>query len=234
MENLTLSPRLERLVSLVEPGSVLADVGTDHAYVPVWLLCHGVISRAVATDIHAGPLARAEQVARSFGVREDIRLVLCDGLRGVEPHEADTVVIAGMGGETMISILAGAPWTKQDTRLILQPQSKQPELRAWLWQNGYQITGEHLVRDAGKLYGILTAQGGRAPLPDTAALYGGIPEQHSDPALLRTYLESECAKLLDLAEKLSRSVREEDIRRREEYMEAAAGMRRTLEQMQEV
>lgn len=233
MEKLTLSPRLGLIAGLVEQGSVVADVGTDHGYVPVWLLQNGIVTHAVATDIHAGPLARAKQIAANYGLLQSIRLVLCDGLQGVSPHEVDTVVIAGMGGETMISILEAAPWTRTDTRLILQPQSKQPELRAWLYDHGYRITGEHLVWDAGKLYAVLTAQSGTESMPDTAALYAGEAKLHSNKQLLHSYLEREGQKLAGLAEKLANSKREEDVRRRAEYIDAAAGMQRMLDELKE-
>ncbi len=231
MEKLILSPRLRQITELVRPGSVLADVGTDHGYVPVWLLKNGVIPRAVATDLNRGPLSRAETVAEQYGVRAQLRLVLCDGLRDVAAHEVDTVVIAGMGGETMIGILNAAPWTKENTELILQPQSKLPELREWLYTQDYFITGEYLVRDAGKLYTIFTAQGGTAPLPERTFLYCGVPELHHNVENLCDYLKSESSKLMELASRLTNSGREADRQRREEYLEVAAGMHTLYEKL---
>jgi tRNA (adenine22-N1)-methyltransferase len=209
---------------------VVADVGTDHGYVPVWLLQNGIISRAVGTDINHGPLSRAAQVSADYGVSDRLELRLCDGLTGLLPHCADTVIIAGMGGETIAHILAAADWTRTDTALILQPQSKQAYLRRWLYANGYHITGEHLAREGDKLYTILTAAGGASPMPDTAALYAGEGAKHSDKALLNAFLEQEIDKLERLAAKLEHTSRAADVRRRAEYLEAIAGMRAMREE----
>lgn len=233
MEKLRLTPRLRLIASLVSPGAVVADVGTDHGYVPVWLLQNGVARLAFATDINRGPLSRARQVAQDYGEQERMSLILCDGLRGVQPHAADTVVIAGMGGETIQGILEAAAWTKENTRLILQPQSKQPELRRWLRESGYRITGEFLVRDTGKIYNVLTAEGGAMPIPSTAALYAGELRLHHDKALLAEYLEMSRGKLMELADKLGQSARDDDKRRRDEYLEAAGGMSEMLKEMEE-
>ena len=231
MEKLNLSARLALVASLVEKGSVVADVGTDHGYIPIWLLQNGVISQAIATDIHAGPLDRAKQMSAEYGVSDKIKLLLCDGLAAVAPHEADTVTIAGMGGETIAGILEAAPWTKEGTRLIIQPQSKQPVLRRWLCENGYAIEREFIVHDAGKTYNVLTASGGKMEVPSVAELYVGCAHMHEDKQLLRDYLEHERAKLLQICEKLADSAKNEDKIRRTEYLEAAEGMQRMLEEI---
>jgi len=231
MEKLVLSSRMALIASLVDEGSVLADVGTDHGYIPTWLLINGIIDRAVATDINAGPLSRARQVAQDYEISDSIDLRLCDGLAAVAPHEVNTVVIAGMGGETIISILSAAEWTKKDAKLILQPQSKQPELRRWLYENGYAIKSEHLVKDAGKMYCVFTSCGGSMPAPDTAELYAGCADLHADKALFKEFLEHESFKLLDIASRLEKSAKNEDHYRRAEYIEAAQGMQRMLEEI---
>jgi len=230
-DRIILSPRLQKAASLVPAGAILADVGTDHGYVPAWLLLHGVIRAAVATDINSGPLSRAAETAKKCGVADRLELVLCDGLSGLPPRCADTVLISGMGGETIAHILQAAPWTREGTALILQPQSKQPELRRWLYANGCHITGEHLAKEGDKLYTILTAAGGASPMPDTAALYAGAADKHSDKALLGAFLEQEIAKLERLAAKLEHTSRAADVRRRAEYLEAADGMTKMREEI---
>ena len=141
MRRLELSPRLAAIAEQVPQGARLADVGTDHAYLPAWLLLAGRISGAVATDVREGPLQRGRETARLYKVEDRIVFRCCDGLAAVEPQEADTVVIAGMGGELMARIVERAPWTRGCT-LLLQPMRAQAVLR--------------------QFYGILTATGGRA------------------------------------------------------------------------
>ena len=121
-----LSPRLQSVADLVPEGARLADVGTDHAYLPVWLILQGMIDGAVVSDLRQGPLDRARQNAAHYEVSDKLSFRLCDGLRGVQHHEADTVTIAGMGGETIANILSESPWVGLGScRLILQPMTAQ-------------------------------------------------------------------------------------------------------------
>ena len=138
-----LSPRLRSVAELVPRGARFADVGTDHAYLPVWLLQRGVISRAVVSDLRQGPLDRARSTAEKYGLTGRMDFRLCDGLSAIRPDEADTIAIAGMGGETVAAILAAAPWIwERDCLLLLQPMSAQPVLRQWLQAHGYAIRRE--------------------------------------------------------------------------------------------
>ncbi|MDD3346441.1 class I SAM-dependent methyltransferase [Oscillibacter sp.] len=172
MKDLELTPRLRLLADWVPPGAKLADVGTDHAYLPVWLLLHGRVRCAIAGDLRPGPLERARQTGARYGA-ELIDFRLCDGLSAIAPEEADTIVIAGMGGETIAAILAAAPWTRSGRHtLLLQPMTKAEELRRFLAENGYSITREALVRDRGTLYPVLEATAGEMTLT-TGQLYGG-------------------------------------------------------------
>jgi len=176
-----LTPRLQCLTDCVPSGARLADVGTDHAYLPAALLLRGRIAHAIASDINAGPLARARRTAREYGLDPSaVEFRLCAGLEGVAPEECDTVVIAGMGGETMIGILAAAPWTRDGAHLLLlQPMTKLAELRAWLAGNGYRIARERIVRERGAHYVVMTAAGGAQALSPAdcfaGAAFGGDP-----------------------------------------------------------
>ena len=144
-----LSPRLRSVAGLVPPGARFADVGTDHAYLPVWLLQQGIIEHALVSDLRPGPLDRARSTAARYGLAERMEFRLCDGLSGIAPAEADTIAIAGMGGETIAAILAAAPWVReQGCLLLLQPMSAQSALRPWLQRQGYRIEREHLSREA--------------------------------------------------------------------------------------
>ena len=181
-----LSARLQQIASFVRPGDRVIDVGTDHAYIPIWLLKNGLVRSAIATDIRSGPLERASADARRFGVADTLTLRLTDGLLGCAAEEADTVIIAGMGGETMIGILSAAPWAK-DKRLILQPQTKQDQLRRWLGEHGLAITDAALVHDTGRIYLVWLVEAGEmAPFRgvDAALL------TRRDP-LLKPYLEEQ-------------------------------------------
>lgn len=151
-----LSPRLRMIAQAVPKGARFADIGTDHAYLPVWLLQHGVIDEAIAADLRPGPLDRAKDTANKFGLSDKLDFRLCDGLTGVGAGEVDCIVIAGMGGETIIHILSKAPWTKAEgNMLILQPMSSQEDLRRWLIQNGYQIIREQIAQEEKTFYTIM-------------------------------------------------------------------------------
>lgn len=163
-----LSKRLQAAADYVKVGSAVIDVGTDHGYIPVYLVQNNIAMTVIASDIKRGPLESAVESARSCGVEEKIRFCLADGLPG-QSGGADTVIIAGMGAETIIHILAAAPWTKEGVDLILQPQSKIDELSSWLDSNGYAICDEKLVRDEGKYYIVMLVRGGKSRGPFTNA-----------------------------------------------------------------
>jgi len=150
-----LSPRLHTIARLIPPESRVADVGTDHGHLPIWLLTKGICPFVVASDVAHGPLEAAKRNAAQAGITSGLEFRLADGLGAVSPEEVDTVVIAGMGGETMCGVIQRAPWLKSGTyRLLLQPQSKIPELIEFLSVEGYQIESRHLVEDAGRMYTI--------------------------------------------------------------------------------
>ena len=175
---LTLSPRLRAVADWVPPGCRFADIGTDHAFLPAWLLLTGRISRAIAADLRPGPLERAAETAARFALSGQMELRLSDGLCAFFPREADCIALAGMGGETVRAILAAAPWTRADTLLLLQPQSQLPELRRWLTGNGYRIERERCVYDAGHWYPILQVRGGAdTSLWTPATMLAGQPER---------------------------------------------------------
>lgn len=170
---LELTARLQLLANWVPRGSALVDVGTDHAYLPVWLMLEGRLRSAIACDLRSGPLSRGRDTAGHYGVLDRIRFRQCDGLAGVDPQEADTVVIAGLGGENIVSILAGAAWTADGSHtLLLQPQTRAEELRAFLCANGYAIRRERLVVDRGTMYPVLEVSAGIQSLTP-GQLYGG-------------------------------------------------------------
>lgn len=155
-----LTPRLALCAKFASGAKLLCDVGTDHGYLPISLLEAGEIGGAVAADIRSGPLASARRHALEAGCEDKIRFFLADGLDFPGADECDTVVCAGMGGETIEGILSRAPWTKKGIRLILQPQSKLDELCEWLCGNGYALEGAALAAEGDRLYVVLRVKGG--------------------------------------------------------------------------
>lgn len=188
-----LTPRLRAIAEQVPRGAKFADIGTDHAYLPVRLMLDGVVEAAVAADLREGPLERARRTAAQYGLEEKVCFRLCDGLSGIAPDEADVIAIAGMGGDTIANILAAAPWTGEPGKLLLlQPMTALPELRRWLGSSGYAIKGERIAREGERLYSIWTVTGGEMPPLSTGELWAG--RQSADP-LRGEYLDYMAAKV---------------------------------------
>lgn len=170
--------RLSMAAALVRQGAVFADIGTDHAYLPVFLCESKKISRAIAADIHEGPLETAKKHITAHGLSHMIRTHLANGLAGLEKEGLTDIAICGMGGELIVSILSAAPFVKsKDIRLILQPMTHGADLRHYLAREGFAIEEEQVARAAGKYYTCI------------AACYTGIPYTLTDAeALLGKYL----------------------------------------------
>ena len=153
---LPLSERLLACAGFVAPGDRVADVGCDHGYLGIHLLTQGIASSIIASDVNEGPLQSAMHNARKFGVADKMKFYLSDGVRNV-PRDFDCMVCAGMGADTMMSIIhAAAHWLKDPKyRLILQCQSKRPELRQWLYDEGFRINRETLAKDGKFVYSIM-------------------------------------------------------------------------------
>lgn len=188
-----LTPRLRAVAEQVPRGAKFTDIGTDHGYLPVWLILNGVVDRAVAADLRPGPLERARQTAEQYGVTERVSFRLCDGLTGITPEEADVIAVAGMGGDTIAAILDAAPWTKEPGKtLLLQPMTALPELRRRLGHGGYSIVRERIAREGERLYSIWTVTGGEMPPLSPGELWAG--RQSADP-LRGEYLDYIAAKV---------------------------------------
>ena len=173
-----LSSRLEAACRFVNSGDRVADVGCDHGYLGIYLLKNNIASFVYASDINEGPLNAAVFNAEKFGVRDKIKFYLSDGVRNI-PRDFDTLVCCGMGGDTMISILEAALWLKEGNyRLILQCQSKRPELRKYLGENGWFIRNETVLKDGRFLYTVMEV----VYQPGMELTAGGC---HFPPALLR-------------------------------------------------
>ena len=173
-----LSKRLEAACKFVKPGDRVADIGCDHGYLGIYLLKNHLASQVIASDINEGPLNAAVCNAEKYGVRDKMRFYLSDGVKNI-PRDFDTMVCCGMGGDTMISILDASPWLKDDKyRLILQCQSKRPELRKYLGENGWFIRNETVLKDGRFLYTVMEV----VYQPGMELTAGGC---HFPPALLK-------------------------------------------------
>lgn len=150
-----LSSRLLTCCNYVKQGDRVADIGCDHGYLGIYLLTNGIAQSIIAADINEQPLHSATVNALKFGVRDKMRFFLSNGVVSI-PRDFDTMVCAGMGADTMISILTAAPWLKNDRyRLILQCQSKTPMLRRWLYEQGWSIRRETLAKDGKFVYSVM-------------------------------------------------------------------------------
>lgn len=180
--NIPISCRLLACCAFVRPGDRVADVGCDHGYLGIHLLTKGIASFVIASDIHRGPLNSAIQNADKYGVADKMSFHLSDGLSSV-PRNFDVLICAGMGADTMISILNQSPWLKSGSyRLILQCQSKISVLRRYLSETGWHIVREVIQRDGRFLYTVMEVLFQNAPLLSPGQWY--IP-----PALLYTNSE---------------------------------------------
>ena len=156
--NLKLSRRLSTAASMVTPGNTVADVGCDHGYLPIMLVREEIVPSAIALDVRPGPLSRAKTHIEDFGLTSKIEARLSDGLSALSAGECDTLVIAGMGGPLIEKILGNDPEKAQSFKeMVLGPQSDVPHFRHWLYENGFSIIDEAMVREEGKYYPLIKA-----------------------------------------------------------------------------
>jgi len=160
MKRVKLSNRLRALTDFIDNGASVADIGTDHGYLPAYLVQNKSVDRIFASDISTASLSKARQTAKECDVLNEIIFVSAPGLGGISLDDIDTVVIAGMGGETISSILKDASRTRTpNKKFILQPQSKADILFKFLYDNGYDIHAVKYVKDKRKQYIVIHAEG---------------------------------------------------------------------------
>ncbi len=149
--------RLATIAEMIRKGDRVADIGSDHAYLPILLVKSGISPSAIACDVSDGPINNARANIERSGVF-NVAVRKGDGLAAVSPYDADTFVIAGMGGDLIIKILSGCDWIKNSRyELILQPMTSAEDLRKYLTENGFPITEERAVTSAGRIYTIIKA-----------------------------------------------------------------------------
>lgn len=174
MEKTKLSKRLEQVAAYVPKGARLADVGSDHAYLPLFLVENGHISYAVAGEVVQGPYQSAVTNVAQAGQQETVKVRLANGLAAIEKEDKiDTITIAGMGGRLIADILqAGSQQLSGVQRLILQPNNREDELRLWLIQNSFQIVAETILTENQKFYEIIVVEPGKADLTERELRFG--------------------------------------------------------------
>lgn len=229
-----LSKRMQAVAGLVTAGYKVADVGTDHAYVPIWLMEHDISPKAIALDVNEGPLKRAEQHIREQGLAGRIETRLSDGFDKLSPGEADSAVLAGMGGSLIISILEKNPdVTMRLKECILQPQSEIVKVRAFLLQKGFLFIQEDMVEDDGKYYQMMKVTPAGTPRQEadwkeTELLYGKMLLESRHP-VLRNYLEREFILYNDIKDNLAAREGSRILKRRAEVEHMLECIRKGLE-----
>ncbi|CRM74429.1 tRNA (adenine(22)-N(1))-methyltransferase TrmK [Pseudomonas sp. 58 R 3] len=187
MNEHTLSMRLERVAAHVPVGAHLADIGSDHGYLPVALMRRGVITAAVAGEVATTPFHAAQRTVRDNGLEQHINVRLADGLAAIEAGDGITAIsVCGMGGETIRDILeTGKMHLSGQERLILQPNGGEQPLRQWLMDNGYRILCEELLRENRFYYEIIVAErAGAVTYADEQLYFGPLQMQARSPEFL--------------------------------------------------
>ena len=189
MKEIQISRRLQSVAFFVQEGKVLADVGCDHGYIPIYLLQKKKIKKAIAMDINQGPLMRAKEHIQEWGLENYIDTRLSDGVGALKPDEVQSVVIAGMGGPLM----------------VLQPQSEIGHFRRFLGENGYCITHEEMILEDGKYYPIMRVVHGKMEEQTEAEYLYGKKLLQNRNSVLKEFLDREQEKAEELLEKLKNS-----------------------------
>lgn len=184
-----LDSRLMAIANLVRENKIFADIGTDHAYLPVYLVEKGITKKAVAADLRVGPLENAKDAVVSYGFTEQIELRLSDGLDNFKENEVEEIAVAGMGGLLISQFIERTQWLKnEDIHLILQPMTHIEELRKTLFDNGFVIEEEVVAEDGDKLYIIMSVYfyNGPTAYTDLDLIVGKLP--YNNDNLSKKYL----------------------------------------------
>lgn len=226
-----ISDRLLCCASMVQPGAKVADIGCDHGYLGIWLLREGQAAFVTASDLRPQPLEKAKNNSVQYGTADKMEFSVADGLESIVPGSVDTVVCAGMGGDSIAHILEAAPWIRDPAyTLILQPQTSGNDLRRWLGDNGFAIEEERLVRDSGFLYFTIRARygAGRPLTPGQQYLSQQLLTCGSE--LLPEYFDRILKALEKTVEGIGRSQKQSDRERIAYYQDALLEVREMRKQ----
>ena len=187
-----LSKRLQAVADLVSEGQVVADVGTDHGYIPIYLLETKKCETAIAMDINKGPLLRAKEHIAEHGLTQKIQVKLSDGVEALSVGECDCVVVAGMGGALAVKIMEeGREIFKSLKEFVLQPQSELAKVRQYLWENEYCVIAEDMVLEDGKFYPMMKVKTGLSNPYSQVELHCGRELLAQNHPVLKMFLEKE-------------------------------------------
>ena len=229
-----LSKRLQAVADLVSEGLVVADVGTDHGYIPIYLIETKKSPKAFAMDVNKGPLLRAKEHIAEHGLETRIETRLSDGVRALKKDECDCVVVAGMGGALTIKIMEeGKDIFRSLKEFVLQPQSELQKVRAYLYQNEYSIVEENMVLDDGKFYPMFRVINGQSEEYHAIELCYGKLLLEQKNAVLKTFLQKEKAVKELILSNLEQSFGEHIETRRKEIQEELEGIEYALQRYYE-
>lgn len=204
-----LSKRLQAVADYVTKGSSLADIGTDHAYIPIYLFQQNIIAKAFALDINRGPVTRAEFNIASYGIGQYIETRVSDGMENLQPGEADSAVIAGMGGQLIVKILSAHPHiTDKIKEFIIQPQSEIAFVRRYLRDHNFYISDESMVLEEGKYYTILYVVHGKTKRRETLEPVEEVMYDQYGEHLIKQKHPVFLSFLIDREEKLCKILRQ--------------------------
>lgn len=193
-----LSKRLKAVADMVTKDNIVADIGTDHGYVPIYLIKNDVSKKAYAMDINEGPLKMADKNIRMEGLSEEITTILSDGMDELADNMAETVVIAGMGGDLIVDILSRGSNIKGIKELVISPHKRVDLVRKYLIENHWKIIQEEMVIDAGKYYTIIKSHRGEdVEYTDVELIYGKYLLENKNK-ILKKYLEKENEKFSNI------------------------------------
>ncbi|NCC86705.1 MAG: SAM-dependent methyltransferase [Clostridia bacterium] len=208
---LSLRPRLKMAADMVRDGVVVADIGTDHAYLPAYLLLNNKISGAIAADLRKKPLENAHATLVTYDLDAKIPLILSNGLDNLKPDSADDIVIAGMGGTLIVEILQRCDWIFDNSkRLVIQPMSHAEDVRKFFMQNGFEILKEDVTIDSGRIYiaiNAVFANKDYSEYPESFAYIGKLCESKNPAA--KEFLKKHASRLKKRADSL-KSIGRED------------------------
>lgn len=225
-----LSKRLSAVAGLVSSGLVVADVGTDHGYIPIFLLESGKCEKAFAMDVNEGPLKRARDHIAIHGLSRKIELRLSDGVKALEPGECECVVIAGMGGGLAVKILEEGKDVFQSLKeFVLQPQSELSKVREYLWRKGYKVVEEDMVEEDGKFYPMMkVTKGSDSEYSNIELRYGRNLLKDNHP-VLKIFLDKELRSKENILKNLEKQSGEHIEIRKKELQEELSMVKKALE-----
>lgn len=230
MNNDKLSARLTAVADFVEPGAILADIGSDHAYLPCYLIAIKKIGKAIAGEVVKGPYESAQRNVAKKALSEKIEVRLANGLAAIEPADGvDTVTIAGMGGPLIASILeAGTAELATVKRIIAQPNIHASSIRKWAVQNGWNVVNERILKEDHKIYEILVLERGAVTYDEEQLMFGPCLMKDKSSVFIEKW-KREAAEWQRIADSLAEAGNTDDINgKKRELEENISLVRRVL------